>query len=139
MQGAGIDRGRAIAHRHRLDVGDAEAAAEGVFLIAMELQRARAQQPHDLADLLRRVVAEQRDQIDQRRDGLAQRARLLDLQAARAVLGKHQADGIDAQFAGQAHVAGAGQAAELDAGTDGGGLHAWPPAVTTAGRFHSDA
>ena len=127
-------QGGGIPHRDRLDVGDAEAAAERVFLVAMELQRIGSQQAHDLAHPLGRVVLEQGDAADQRRDGVAQRTRLFHLQSSRAGFGKDQADGIDAQLASQAYVAGAGEAAELDARTNRCALHAPAPAETAAGR-----
>src|SRR5690606_37425438 len=78
----------------------------------------RSHHAHDVAHLLHRVVHEQRHHVDQRRQCVAHHARLLDVYAARTVAGEHEADRVGPQFAGQAHVAGPGHAAELDPGAE---------------------
>ncbi len=104
------------AHRDRLHVRDTEAATERIVLAAMELQQSRAHLADDLANLVGRVVHEQRDRVHQRGERVAHRARLFGFYLPRATLGEHETDRIHAQFARQADIPGAGKAAELDAG-----------------------
>src|SRR5207342_465192 len=51
-------------HCHRLEIGDAKAAAERIVLVTVELQQGRAHVAHDVAHFLLRVVAEQGHGID---------------------------------------------------------------------------
>src|SRR5690606_12283217 len=125
--------GVALAHGDGLHVGHAERAAEGVVLVAMELQQRRTDLPHDLAHFLGAVVAEQGHRADQRRHRQAQLARRDGGHLARASFRQDETDGLQAELAGQAYVARARHAIDLDPCPVQRSAHS----VTSDGRPHS--
>ena len=86
----------------------------------MELQQVGAYVLQDRFDIRSRVVHRQRDHGDFLGNQFAQHARLSQQQLARTARREHQADVVHAQLHRQAHILGAGQAAEFDPGVGHG-------------------
>ncbi len=100
-------------HGHRLDPGQAPLAAKFLVLATMKLQQMWTQCAHHPFHVGGAIVHEQGNHADHRRSRRAQRLAEQQVHPSLAAGSEHQTDGVDAQLAGEADIAGPGETAEF--------------------------